>query len=92
MCCSSLRLAHAAMFISEVSTMSELAQKTASMLDMLPAKEQQLAYEIMKRIVLAWDPDFTRLTPSEAALLQQAEAEVARGETVSEDDIDWDAD
>ena len=72
--------------------MSELAQKTASMLDMLPAKEQQLAYEIMKRIVLAWDPDFTRLTPSEAALLQQAEAEVARGETVSEDDIDWDAD
>ena len=80
------------MFISEVSTMSELAQKTASMLDMLPAKEQQLAYEIMKRIVLAWDPDFTRLTPSEAALLQQAEAEVARGETVSEDDIDWDAD
>ena len=47
--------------------MSELAQKTASMLDMLPAKEQQLAYEMLKRIVLAWDPDFTKVTPAEAA-------------------------
>ena len=72
--------------------MSELAQKTASMLDMLPAAEQQLAYEMLKRFVLAWDPDFTKLTPSEAAALREAEAEIARGETVSDAAIDWDAD
>lgn len=60
--------------------MSELAQKTASMLDMLPAKEQQLAYELLKRIVLAWDPDFTRVTPVEADGLEEAEAEIERGE------------
>lgn len=71
--------------------MSELAQKTARMLDMLPAKEQQLAYEVMKRMVLAWDPDFTKLTPAEAAAVEDAEAQIARGETVSEDAIDWDA-
>ena len=72
--------------------MSILAQKTADMLDMLPAQEQKLAYEVMKRMVLAWDPDFTKLTPEEAADLEEAEAQIARGETVSDDAIDWDAD
>lgn len=71
--------------------MSELAEKTASMLDMLPAAEQQLAYEVMKRMVLAWDPDFTKLTPIEAAAVEKAEAEIANGETVPESAIDWDA-
>ena len=71
--------------------MSELAEKTASMLDMLPAAEQQLAYELMKRLVLAWDPDFTKLTATEAEAVEKAEEEIARGETVSEDAIDWDA-
>ena len=72
--------------------MSELAQKTATMLDMLPTNEQQLAYEMLKRIVLAWDPDFTKLTPAEAEALREAAAEIERGETVSAVEIDWDAD
>ena len=71
--------------------MSELAQKTATMLDMLPAQEQALAFEVMKRMVLAWDPDFTKLTPDEAAAVKAAEAEIDRGETTSDDAIDWDA-
>lgn len=72
--------------------MSELAQKTASMVDMLPQAEQELAFEMLKRIVLAWDPDFTKVTPAEAAALCEAEAEIERGETVPDDAIDWDAD
>ncbi len=71
--------------------MSELAQKTATMIDMLPAEEQRLAFEMLKRIVLAWDPDFTKVTPGEAAALAEAEAEIGRGETVSDDAIDWNA-
>ena len=71
--------------------MSELAQKTAVMLDMLPRAEQELAFEMLKRIVLAWDADFTKVTPAEAAALDAAEAEIARGETVSDSEIDWDA-
>lgn len=70
--------------------MSELAQRTARMLDMLPAQEQALAFEMLKRIVLAWDADFTKLTEAEALSLQQAEEELARGETVSHDAINWD--
>lgn len=72
--------------------MSELAQRAASLLDMLPAQEQELAFEMLKRIVRAWDADFTRLTPAEAAALEAAEAEIVRGETVSDAEIDWDAD
>ncbi len=71
--------------------MSELAEKTASMLDMLPAAEQKLAYEVMKRMVLAWDPDFTKLTPAEATAVDEAEKEIANGETIPESAIDWDA-
>lgn len=72
--------------------MSELAQKTAVMLDMLPQAEQQLAFEMLKRIVLAWDADFTKVTPAEAAALEAAEAEIERGEVLRDDEIDWDAD
>ena len=72
--------------------MSELAQKTAAMLDMLPDTEQKLAYEFVKRIVLAWDPDFTKLTPAEAAAVEKAEAEFLSGDTVPDGAIDWNAD
>ncbi|MBR4235775.1 MAG: hypothetical protein IKR85_06900 [Clostridia bacterium] len=71
--------------------MSELAQKTATMLDMLPVTEQRLAYEMLKRLVLAWDSDYTKLTPAERAALDDAEKEIENGETVSEDAINWDA-
>ena len=70
--------------------MSELAMKTAAMLDMLPEEEQALAFEMLRRIVLAWDPDFTKLTPAEAEAVAQAEAEIERGETVSHEAINWD--
>ena len=72
--------------------MSELAQKTTDMLDMLPVEEQHLAYEMLKRIILAWDPDFTKLTPAEREALEAAEAEIEKGETVVDSEIDWDAD
>ena len=72
--------------------MSEYAENAATMLDMLPIGEQRLAYEMLKRFVRAWDPDFTKLTPAEAAALHQAEEEIARGEIVDDEEIDWNAD
>ncbi len=41
-------------------------------------------------LVLAWDPDFTKLTPSEKAELEQAEREFANGETIPHEAINWD--
>ena len=47
--------------------MSNTAQQVANMIDMLPENDQQLAFELIKKLVLAWDPDFTKVTPSQRA-------------------------
>ena len=56
--------------------MSDMALEIARMVDMLPEDEQRLAYEVIKRFVIAWDPDFTKLTPEEARRLEEAELSV----------------
>ena len=38
--------------------MTAIAMDIAKMVDMLPESEQRLAHEVLKRLVLAWDPDF----------------------------------
>ena len=65
--------------------MSTISMDTARMIDMLPADDQRFAYEFVKKLVLAWDPDFTRVTPEEAARIKAAE----ESGFVSENDIDW---
>lgn len=66
--------------------MSEKTLKIAEMIDMLPEQEQNLAFEMMKRIILAWDPDFTKVTPKERKELEEAE----KSGYVADSDIDWD--
>ncbi len=66
--------------------MSEKTKQIAEMIDMLPEQEQNLACEMLKRIVLAWDPDFTKVTTEEAKRIEEAE----KSGFVSENEIDWD--
>lgn len=70
--------------------MSTTAQAIASMVDILPESDQRLAYEVIKKLVLAWDPDFTKVTPEEAKYLEEAERNFENGDTVSHDKINWD--
>ena len=65
--------------------MSTVAMDIAKMIDMLPESEQLFAHEFVKRLVLAWDPDFTKLTPEERRELEEAE----KGEFIEESEIDW---
>ena len=65
--------------------MTKTIEQTITMLEMLPTQEQNLALELIKRLVLAWDPDYTRLTPEERTRLEAAE----NGEYVDSEDIDW---
>lgn len=60
------------------------------MVDILPESDQMLAYEVIKKLVLAWDPDFTKVTPEEAKYLEEAERNFENGDTVSHDEINWD--
>ncbi len=67
--------------------MTAKTAEIAEMLDVLPDSDVNLAYELVKKLVLAWDPDFTKLTPAERARLEEAENDP---ETVSFEDINWD--
>ena len=67
--------------------MSELVKEAIELLEVLPDSEQGFAVEFLKKLVLAWDPDFTRLTTRERRELEEARAEE---ETVSHDAINWD--
>ena len=66
--------------------MSGIVLDAARMMDMLPEAEQSFAYEFIKRLVKAWDPDFTKVTPEEAAKIAAAEA----SGFIDEAEIDWD--
>lgn len=66
--------------------MSDKTMQIAEMLDMLPEQEQNLACEMLKRIVLAWDSDFTKVTPQERKQLEEAE----QSGFVADSEIDWD--
>ena len=55
--------------------MATKVQEIARMIDMLPEQEQELA----------WDPDFTRVTPDEAASIHAAED----SGFIPEENIDW---
>jgi len=59
--------------------MAPIAQQIAQMVDMLPETDQTLALELVKKLVLAWDPDYTRATPSEDAAMEQAVRESGKG-------------
>lgn len=56
------------------------------MMDMLHDEDKNFAYEFIKKLVKAWDPDFTKVTPEEAARIEAAE----KSGFIAESDIDWD--
>lgn len=58
----------------------------AKMVDIFPEDDQKFAQEFIKKLVLAWDPDFTKVTPLEEALIKAAD----ENGFVKESDIDWD--
>ena len=65
--------------------MSNIVVDAARLMDMLPEEDKNFAYEFIKKLVLAWDPDFTKATEEEAKRIEQAE----KSGFVDEADIDW---
>ena len=46
----------------ELIIMDDLTKKGVEYLEILPQKEKSEAVELLKKLVIAWDPDFTKLT------------------------------
>ncbi|MFG6393122.1 MAG: hypothetical protein K1W24_02865 [Lachnospiraceae bacterium] len=70
--------------------MSTATKQAIGLMEILPESEQNFALEFIKKLVIAWDPDFTKVTPSERAELEQAVKEIENGETIPHDAINWD--
>jgi hypothetical protein len=63
--------------------MSAITKQITNMVDLLPEAEQNLAYEFVKRMVLAWDPDYTKVTPDERSRIDRSLEELKNGQGVS---------
>lgn len=70
--------------------MSSSTKQIIDMLNMLPRHEQDFACEMLKRIILAWDPDYTKLTPDEIKRLELGKKDLLTSEFYYDENIDWD--
>lgn len=70
--------------------MAPIAQQVAHMVEMLPEEDQALAFAMVRKLVLAWDPEYTKATPEEDAAMDQAVKELAAGDYVLDSEINWD--
>lgn len=59
-------------------------------MEILPESEQNFALAFIKKLVLAWDLDYTKLTPSERQALTESEEDIIENGTISHDSINWD--
>lgn len=67
--------------------MSNIAIEAARLMDALPDADKAFAYEFIKKLVLAWDPDFTNVTAEEAPKIDAAE----KSGYIDSDEIDWES-
>lgn len=65
--------------------MSNISAKAARLMDCLPETDKLFAYEFIKKLVLARDPDFTKTTAEEKKKIENAE----KSGYLDDDEIDW---
>ena len=68
---------------------NDTVSEAVRLMEMLPESEQEFALQFIRKLVLAWDPDYTKVTPKEKEALDEAVREFANGETISHESVDW---
>ena len=66
---------------------SAMVKETAQMLEMLPENQVKTVNDLVKLLVLAWDPDFTKVTEEERSRMEIADEEMRKGIFFSEADV-----
>ena len=69
--------------------MNHTIQECVYLLELLPEKEQELALTFIQKLVLAWDPNYTKVSINEKNALNMAEQELKNKETTLHNEIDW---
>lgn len=67
--------------------MKTITLETAELLDVLPEEDIFMVNALIKKLVKAWDPDFTKVTALEKSLLDKADEEMRNGEYVTESEV-----
>ena len=67
--------------------MNAAIKEAIDLMEILPESEQNFALEFIKKLVLAWDPDYTKMTPAERLNLKEA---LSDRERILHDEINWD--
>lgn len=70
--------------------MSGTVKEAVSLMEVLPESDQNFALEFIKKLVLAWDPDYTKVTSAEKKEIEEAEKDIAENRMISHDAINWD--
>lgn len=70
--------------------MSAATKEVINLMEILPESDQNFVLEFIKKLVLAWDPDYTKVTSAERKALEEAERDIAENGTISHDAINWD--
>lgn len=61
--------------------------QTAELLDILPDEDIAIVNALVKKLVIAWDSDFTKVAPRERELLEKTDSEMKNGDFISEKDF-----
>ncbi len=69
--------------------MSVLAMQTADMIKLLPDDALKTVNDLVRMLVKAWDPDFTKLTDEERDRIEKSEKEMEEGIYFTDNEI-WD--
>ncbi|SDB14869.1 hypothetical protein [Eubacterium oxidoreducens] len=67
--------------------MKTRTMEIAELLDILPDEDVSLVNALIKKLVLAWDRDFVKVTPKEQRILEQSEEEMKNGIFVTEEEM-----
>lgn len=67
--------------------MSTSTRTLLETVEFLPDTEQALIAELVKRIILAWDPNFTKVTAMEKASIDEGLRQIENGETISMEEL-----
>ena len=70
--------------------MSENTRQLVDLFEILPENDQNMLLELTKKLLLAYDPDYTKLFPEEKEMVESALADIRNGVNVfDETAINW---
>ncbi len=70
--------------------MSDNAKQLINLFEILPENDQVMLLELTKKMLLAYDPDYTKLLPDEKEQLESALIDFKNGVNISNgESINW---